>query len=98
MKMCPFNKEGLVQHRIGLRIAMQFPFLRKILIKLDDFVGYGKRKQIWKWWLDLESKNGKIRKPDKTNERDLQTDRPLPRNQTIPVYPVETIPPADYKG
>lgn len=98
MKMCPFNKEGLLQHRIGLSAAIHFPFVRRLLIKLDDFVGYGKRKHIWKWWLDLESKNGKIGKPDKTNERELQTDRPLPRNQIIPVYPAETIPPADYTG
>ena len=32
-------------------------------------------------------------KPAKTNQRDLQVKRPLPRNQKIAVFPAETNPP-----
>ena len=93
MKVCPFNKEGLFQHRLALHVAIRFPALRRILICLDDLMGYGKRNPLWKWWLDLEIRNGKVVKPDKTNQRDLQIKRPRPVNQRIALYPAETNPP-----
>ena len=59
MKMCPFNKQGLLQHRLALWLAIHVPASRKLLIWLDDALEYGKRNPIWKWWLDLEWRDGK---------------------------------------
>jgi reductive dehalogenase len=93
MKMCPFNKKGLMQHRLALWVAIRMAPLRKLLIWLDDALGYGKRNPLWKWWLDLEIRDGKVSRPANTNQRDLQLKRPIPKNKIIPIYPVETIPP-----
>ena len=93
MKMCPFNKQGLMQHRLGLWAAIRVAPLRKLLIWLDDALKYGKRKPVWKWWLDLEIRDGKVSRPANTNQRDLQLKRPIPKDKIIPIYPIETIPP-----
>ena len=93
MKMCPFNKKGLMQHRLALWAAIRMAPLRKLLIWLDDALGYGKRNPLWKWWLDLEIRDGKVSRPANTNQRDLQLKRPIPKDKKIPIYPVETIPP-----
>ena len=53
--MCPFNNQGLIQDRFGLWLAIHVPALRKLLIWLDDVMGYGKRNPVWKWWFDLET-------------------------------------------
>ena len=63
--------------------------LRKLLIWLDDALGYGKRNPLWKWWLDLEIRDGKVSRPANTNQRDLQLKRPIPKNKIIPIYPVD---------
>ena len=77
MKMCPFNKKGLMQHRLALWVAIRMAPLRKLLIWLDDALGYGKRNPLWKWWLDLEIRDGKVSRPANTNQRDLQLKRPI---------------------
>ena len=92
MKMCPFNKQGLTQHRLWLWAAIRVAPLRKFLIWLDDALGYGKRKPVWKWWLDLEIRDGKVSKPANTNQRDLRLGRLVPKDRIIPIYPIESIP------
>jgi ferredoxin len=93
MKVCPFNKEGIMHYRIALWIAIHVPALRRVLVWLDDALEYGKRNLVWKWWLDLESRDGKIVRPAKTNQRNLRRDRQPPRRQIIPLYPADTHPP-----
>ena len=93
MKMCPFNKQGLTQHRLWLWTAFRVAPPRKFLIWLDDALGYGKRKPVWKWWLDLEIRGGKVSKPANTNQRDLRLGRPVPKERIIPIYLIESIPP-----
>ena len=60
---------------------------------LDDALCYGKRKPIWKWWLDLEIRDGKVSKPTNTNHRDLRLGRPVPKDRIIPIYPIDSIHP-----
>ena len=93
MKICPFNKQGLTQHRLWLWTAIRVAPPRKFLIWMDDALGYGKRKPVWKWWLDLEIRDGKVSKPANTNQRDLHLGRPVPKARTIPIYPIESSPP-----
>ena len=99
MKMCPWNKEGLLQHRIAMWAAIKLPFTRRFLIWLDDWLGYGTRNPVKRWWLDLEKIGGRIVKPLATNERDLNLDRkPRTDNAAVALYPVETQPTAAQKG
>lgn len=93
MKVCPFNKPNLLQFRLALWLAIHVPASHKFLIWLDDVLGYGKRNIIWKWWLDLEWRDGKYVRPKKTNERDLRPNRPIPKTQKIALYPAEFNPP-----
>jgi reductive dehalogenase len=98
MKMCPWNKEGLLQHRLAMWAAIKLPFSRRFLIWLDDALGYGRRNPVKKWWLDLVKEGGRIVKAEAANARDLELDRKLKAdNSGIAVYPVERLPTADQK-
>lgn len=93
MKVCPFNKQGLLYDRIALWLVIHVPALRRLFIWLDDALEYGNRERVWKWWLDLEFRDGILRRPAKTNQRNLRRDRQPPRRQTIALYPPDTHPP-----
>jgi len=102
MKMCPWNKEGLLAHDIAMWAAIKLPFARRFLIWLDDALGYGKRNPIKKWWLDLETigrgEEKKVVRPDGVNERDLNRDRDTSGgNDRVALYPVEKLPTVDMK-
>ena len=92
MKVCPFNKEGLMQYRAALWLAMHVPASHKLLIWLDDKLGFGSRTNDWKWWWDLEWKDGRIQRPKKTNNRDLRPERKAPARQNITFYGLDSIP------
>ena len=99
MKMCPFNKEGLLVHRWALWAAIHLPWTRRFLIWLDDALRYGERNPVKKWWLDLEIRDKKVKTPHGANERDLTLEgEPRNDNKGIAVYPVATHPKADAKG
>lgn len=98
MKMCPWNKEGLMQHRLAMWAAIKLPWSRRFLIWLDDALRYGKRNPINRWWLDLEIVGKKVVKAGGVNERDLTLDRePAKANEKVAVFPVETLPGVDKK-
>lgn len=98
MKMCPWNKEGLLQHRAAMWAAIKLPRARRLLIWLDDRLGYGRRNPVKRWWLDLEKIAGKIVKPAGANERDLNLARKARGdNANVAVYPVEKLPAAGRK-
>lgn len=99
MKMCPFNKEGIMTHRLALWAAIKLPFTRRFLIWLDDVLRYGVRNPIKKWWLDLEVINKKVVKPKGVNERDLNLGRKVRGlgDRKIALYPAETLPTAEQK-
>ncbi|MFQ5659435.1 MAG: reductive dehalogenase [Gammaproteobacteria bacterium] len=100
MKMCPFNKEGLMAHRLALWAAIKLPFTRRFLIWLDDVLRYGVRNPIKKWWLDLEIVNKRVVRPKGANERDLNLGRKIRGlgDRKIALYPVEKLPGADQQG
>jgi reductive dehalogenase len=98
MKMCPWNKEGLLQHRLAMWAAIKLPFSRRFLIWLDDAMGYGRRNPVKKWWLDLVKEGQRVVKAEGVNARDLNLDRELKAdNSGVAVYAVETLPTADQK-
>ncbi len=72
MKMCPYNNEGLLAHRLFLWLTIHLPFTRKRIIDLDDRIGNGKRNPVKRWWHDLEwMPGGFSATPKGVNERDL---------------------------
>lgn len=98
MKVCHFNKKGLLQHRFALWLAINVPASHRFLIWLDDMLDYGQRMTEWKWWLDLEWLNGRFTRPKKINERDLRPERQAPQRQkNVTFYPIQSAPPPDAK-
>ena len=79
MKTCPLNKvvsaDGALTHRIGTWLGIHARWLKPALVPLavflDDWIGYGNRNPLKRWWLDLELVDGQARVPAGTNERDL---------------------------
>ncbi len=93
MKMCPFNKEGLLTHNLALWLAIKVPLLRGLLARADDWFGYGKRtiKNIW-WW-NHENVKGEYVVAKTSNERDLKPEvRPRGKDRYA-IFPPETMPP-----
>ena len=102
MKTCPLNKvvtaDGPLLQRIaswcGVNAFWLKPLLVPIAVKLDDWLGNGKRNPVKKWWLDLEVVNGVCVVPPKgTNQRDLDLDHVVdPAKQPIAFYPANVMP------
>ena len=98
MKVCHFNKKGLLQHRFALWLAINVPASHRFLIWLDDLLDYGQRITEWKWWLDLEWLNERFVQPKKSNQRDLRPERQAPpRQKNVTFYPLQSVPPPDAK-
>jgi len=97
MKVCPFNKPGLLRYRAALWLAMHVPASHRLLIRLDDWLGHGRRRTAWKWWWDLEWRDGRLQHPAKTNQRDLRPQRQPPPRQDITLFPTASNPPPDAK-
>jgi reductive dehalogenase len=95
MKMCPFNLEGLLGHRLLLWLAIRLPFLRRRLAVLDDRVGNGRRNPVKRWWFDLEWVDSVAVAPRAgTNERDLSLGRRVvPDEVKVALYPPALLPP-----
>lgn len=99
MKMCPFNKEGILAHRLALWVAIKLPFARRLLIWLDDVLKYGTRNEGQKWWLDLEIVEDKVVTPKSTNKGDLHMERDTGSgNKKVALYPVERHPTPDNRA
>ncbi|MCJ7588363.1 MAG: reductive dehalogenase [Candidatus Aminicenantes bacterium] len=61
IKVCPWNKPFTPFHRFVNRAIRDFPAVRSLAVKADDWLGYGKPKPGWKWWLDVEDVDGVYR-------------------------------------
>lgn len=61
MKVCPWNKPDTPFHRSVNWVVRNMPFTRRMIIKADDIMGYGKQKPEWKWWLDVEEVKGELK-------------------------------------
>ena len=95
MKMCPFNKEGLIAHRLGLWAAIKIPLLRGFFARLDNWLAFGKQNDVKKWWWDLEVVDKKITVPNRVNRRSVKKAPKIPSVERLGMYPVDTIPQAD---
>ncbi|MEM8862087.1 MAG: hypothetical protein AAGD96_27520, partial [Chloroflexota bacterium] len=94
IKVCHFSKEGLLQHRWALWLAINVTASHKFLIWLDDALGYGNQIREWRWWWDLVNIKGKYEKPKKTNDRELRLNRPSPENaKNVTYYDISKAPP-----
>jgi len=60
IKVCPWNKADTWYHRASVHAAQRSAFLSRLLIRLDDLLGYGKPVAKDKWWFDLEHADGKL--------------------------------------
>ena len=102
MKTCPLNKvvtaDGPILERIGSWCGVNARWLKPILVpiavKLDDWVGNGKREEVKKWWLDLEIVDGICVDPvNGTNQRDLNLDHKIdPAKQKMAFYHASMMP------
>jgi ferredoxin len=97
MKVCPYNEENLLHHRLALWLTMHVPALNRTLIWLDDLLQHGRREPAFKWWWDLEYRDGRLQRAEKVNERDLHPRRQPPPNHVIPIYAIDAYPPPDLK-
>ncbi|MCP3988884.1 MAG: Fe-S protein [Actinomycetia bacterium] len=100
MKTCPFNIEGVLGERVFLWSAINLPFTRRWIAKLDDMVGNGSINPIKKWWWDLEWAEGRAIEPLKgTNARGLSLKGGrLASRQKVALYPPDMLPPGDAIG
>ena len=95
MKTCPWNIEGVLAERPFLWAAMNLPFTRRWLAKLDDKVGNGLINPVKKWWWDLDSDaEGRVIRARKTNKRQFSRRSNLdPAKQSLGCYPAEDASP-----
>ena len=96
-KTCPWNLEGVAKERPFLWAAINLPFLRGWLAKLDDKLGNGEMNPVKKWWWDLDMDDDEnIVVGRRTNERPLFFRRSIrPERQILGCYPAEDAPPPD---
>jgi ferredoxin len=106
MKTCPLNKvvtaDGPLLTRMaswmGVNAMWAKPAMVPIAVKLDDWLGHGKRNPNKKWWLDLEIVDGVCVEPRGVNERDIDPAREArlkPENQKIAYYFADVMPPGN---
>jgi len=89
MKMCPWNREDLLENEDLIWLAINNPQARKHIIAMDDQLGNGKRNPIKRWWFDLEVIDGVAGLPlAGVNERDLDFERAkLADTQKLAMFP-----------
>ena len=95
MKTCPYNIEGVLAEKPFLWAAMNLPFTRKWIAKLDDKVGNGRINPVKKWWWNHDTdEEGNIIWAKKTNERQISFRASLsPEKQKLACYPAEIATP-----
>jgi ferredoxin len=70
IKVCPWNKPFTPFHRLVMWTVRRLPIARRLAIRCDDLLGYGKPEPEYKWWFDLEDVEGKLRIPTGGREVD----------------------------
>ena len=102
MKTCPLNKvvtaDGAPLQRLaswcGINARWLKPMLVPLAVRLDDWLGNGKRNPVKKWWFDLEVVDEVCVEPLKgVNRRDLDLDRKIdPEKQKMAYYLANMMP------
>ena len=65
IKVCPWNKPYTPFHRAVGWTMRHSGLARRIAIRGDDLLGYGKPHPEERWWYDLEDINGVVQLPGK---------------------------------
>ena len=106
MKTCPLNKvvtaDGSLLHRVGTWLGVHARWLKPLMVPVavyfDDWLGFGKRNPVKKWWLDLELVDGVCVKPRATNERDIDLSRDTSGEKSpVGYYSADVMPPPNQK-
>ena len=102
MKTCPLNKvvtaDGPLLERVaswcGINARWLKPLLVPIAVRLDDFLGKGKRNPVKKWWFDLEVVDDVCVEPLKgVSHRDLNLSHKIdPYKQNMAYYLADMMP------
>ena len=94
MKMCPWNREDIVEAEQWMWQAINHPENAKALADQDDFDGNGARNPVKRWWFDLEVVDGiAIHPVAGINERDLDFSRiRLGEKQKLAMFPANLQP------
>jgi hypothetical protein len=50
IRSCPYNKKDGLFHRTILWLIRHAPWLNRLIVKMDDFAGYGRQKSGTKFW------------------------------------------------
>ena len=96
MKMCPWNREDIVEAEAWMWQAIEHPEQAKMLADQDDFDGNGARNPVKRWWFDLEVVDGiAIHPVAGINQRDLDFGRiRLADKQKLAMFPPQLQPKA----
>ena len=102
MKTCPLNKvvtaDGALLERVaswcGINARWLKPALVPVAVRLDDWLGKGKRNPVKKWWFDLEVVDGVCVAPVKgVSQRDLNLEHKIdPEKQKMAYYQAHMMP------
>ena len=102
MKTCPLNKvvtaDGPLLERVaswcGINAKWLKPLLVPIAVRLDDFLGKGRRNPVKKWWFDLEVVGDVCEEPIKgVSQRDLDLSHKIdPSKQKMAYYLANMMP------
>ncbi len=102
MKTCPLNKvvsiDGALLHRVGTWLGVHARWLKTVMVPIavffDDWLQYGKRNPVKKWWLDLEVVDDVCVKPKGVNERDIDIDKDTTGERSPVAYYSANVMPA----
>ena len=102
MKTCPLNKvvtaDGPLLERLASWCGINAPWLKPLLVplavRLDDWLGKGRRNPVKKWWFDLEVVDGVCVEPVQgVSQRDLDLGHRIdPAKQKMAYYPAGMMP------
>jgi len=71
VKVCPWNKPDGVIHEV-VRSAIRYtPFANSTWVWLDTLLGYGQQDPRYKWWFDLEERDGELRVPKRSADNEM---------------------------
>ena len=80
-------------------MAIHWPFTRRTIARLDDWIGNGRLNPVKKWWFDLEWVDGAVVLAKATNARQLDKAKTLdPDKQSIAYFPASDMPLPDADG
>lgn len=63
IKVCPWSKPNTWYHKLATGAAQKSHLARRLLVWMDDLMGYGKQDLKKKWWFDMVEQDGKIVRP-----------------------------------